>query len=225
MTRTTFILFLIAIIAIAGGSVWYLVSTSRAALDQPAPTGTPAEEVNEGSAIYTNGTYGFSLVYPSDAAVSYEFDPSYHLGTAWRANARAESPGTSIVSIVPYSVESDPAYPRYFNAMVRVGASIDPDDVAACEKAGKDTGEEALADVTINGHTWKAFSFQDAGMMQYASGVSYRTVHEGACIALEKVRTGSSYRDVPSPEDIPDEVLDAEYAKLDAIVQSFSFAR
>lgn len=224
MNRILVILFALAIIGIGGAAAWYLVDSRNEAFG-PVPEAV-LPEPTEGLAIYTNGPYGFTLFYPQAAAVSYEFDPTYHLGTSWRANALPEIPGDPLVSIVPYRVSSENSYPRYFNAMVRVGASKDSKEVARCEQVGMNEGETALPDREINGRTWKAFSFESAGMMQYARGVSYRTVHEDACIALEMVRTGSSYReDAPSERDVADATLDAEYEKLDAIVASFVFVR
>lgn len=226
MNRLTILIFVLAIVAIGGGVVWYLVDSRNDAFGTSSGTATTTPEMHEGLAIYTNGPYGFSLFYPEMATVDYGFEATYHLGTSWRANALPEGTGTPIVEIVPYAVSSEDSYPRYFNAMVRIGASSDPKELARCEEAAEDQGETALPDATIGGRTWKAFSFQDAGMMQYASGVSYRIVSEGKCIAMEKVRTGSSYRDdMRTERDIPDATLDAEYAALDAIVESFTFAR
>ena len=223
MNRLTLIAFVVTLLAIGGGVSWYLLDTSKEVRN--APVVTPPD-LTPGLSIYTNGTYGFSVFYPDDALISYEFDSSYHLGTLWRANALPAGEGVPIVAIVPYQVTNDTAYPRYFNAMVRIGASTNPDEVARCEEVAEEQGETKLPDVTIQGHTWSAFSFQSAGMMQYAEGVSYRTIFEDSCIAMEKVRTGSSYReDAASPNDISDETLAAEYAALDAIVSSFSFAR
>lgn len=225
MNRITLIVFVVLILAIGAGAAWYLVDSRNDAFGTPtqAPVATP--EVHEGLAIYSNGSYGFSVFYPDSAEVSYSFDPSYHLGSAWRANALPEVPGTPIVSIVPYHTESESSYPRYFNAMVRIGASTDPKELARCEKPAKEQGETDLGSVTIGGRDWHSFSFESAGMMQYANGISYRTVFEGKCIALEKVRTGSSYRDEPNASDIPQETLDAEYAALSSIVESVTFAR
>lgn len=225
MQRITILLFVLAIIGIGGGTAWYLTKTSGNSL-MPAPEQAASVPLTESQGIYTNGTYGFAIFYPEAARIEYAFSPDYHLGTQWRAYALPESTGTAILAIIPYSIRSEVSFPRYFNAMVRIGASEDPDEIARCEKPSEDQGEEALSDVSIGGHVWKAFSFEDAGMMQYASGISYRTLHEGRCIAMEQVRTGSSYREgAPSEGDIPEERLAAEYAKLDAIVQSFSFAR
>ncbi len=226
MNRATFILFLILILAIGGGSVWYLMQTREASLVRPEQTSTTTSMLNEGKAIYTNGPYGFMVLYPETSDVGYEFSSAYHLGSSWRANALPESTGIPIVEIVPYSVASDHSYPRYFTALVRVGASEDPKELANCLKATPNQGETALPDVTINDTTFKAFSFQNAGMMQYVSGVSYRVLHEGKCIAVEKIRTGSSYReDAPSTDDVPDSVLDSRYQALDQIIESFKFVR
>lgn len=223
MNRLIFVLFLISIIAIGGSTAWYLIDTRNEAFG-PMPVATSTPQVEEGLAIYTNGSYGFSIFYPQDAEVSYAFDPDYHLGTAWRADALPEAVGTPIVAVIPYATASEDSYPRYFNALVRIGASITEDELSRCEMVGN--GEEELGDITIGGWPWKAFSFESAGMMQYVKGVSYRTVYEGRCIALEKVRTGSSYREeAPSERDIPDAVLNEEYEALSRIVESFSFAR
>lgn len=225
MNRLIFVLFLIGIIAIGGGASWYLVDTRNEAFGPPiVATSTP--QIEEGLAIYSNGPYGFTIFYPQDAEVSYTFDSSYHLGTNWRANALPDAEGAPIVSIIPFRTESENSYPRYFNAMVRIGASIDPAEIERCEVASLEQGETALPDAVIGSTTWKAFAFESAGMMQYANGVSYRTIHEGRCIALEKVRTGSSYReDAPSEKDISEDMLSSEYAALSSIVESFSFAR
>lgn len=225
MNRLVFVLFLVGIIAIGGGAAWYLVDTRNEAFG-PMPIATSTPQIEEGLAIYTNGPYGFSIFYPQTAEVAYTFDASYHLGTNWRANASPDAEGSPVVAIIPYTTSSEDSYPRYFNAMVRVGASLDEEELARCEAVATEQGETVLPDRNIGGRTWKAFAFQSAGMMQYASGVSYRTVYEGRCIALEMVRTGSSYReDAPSERDIPDAVLVQEYEALQAIVESFSFAR
>lgn len=225
MNRAIVILFLFALIAIGGGAAWYLTDSRHDSLARPEPVPAATPEVSEGMAIYTNGIYGFSLFYPEQAEVSYEFATSYHLGSSWRANALPDVPGTPIVAIIPYRTSSEDSYPRSFTALVRIGASQDERELRRCEEADVSAGETALPDREIAGRPWKAFAFESAAMMQYVRGVSYRTVFEGRCIALEQIRTGSTYRDMASERDIPDEVLDAEYEKLAQIVASFSFAR
>lgn len=220
-------IWILAVIVLAGLALaWFMLKTPPVAEDTAqAPVATTSDTLT-GKAIYTNGEYGFSIFYPEVATVENAFSPTYHLNTTWRANALPEATGTPIASILVYSTESDHSYPRYFNAQVRIGASNDPKEIAQCLKPTPNQGETQLADVVMNGTTWKVFSFENAGMMQYAKGVSYRTIHEGSCVALEKIQTGSSYRDDPdSPDDIADEVLQERYGSLDSIVSSFTFAR
>lgn len=224
MNRTLLAL-VVLLVAIAGGVVWYLMSTSKAVLNTP-PVPVAGTDVAPGQAIYTNGRYGFSVVYPETAVVDYAFSPQYHLGSTWRANALVNATGTPIVAFVTYQTESDNSYPRYFVAQVRIGASSDPKELAACEKRTADQGETALPDVSLNGTPFKAFAFENAGMMQYVRGVSYRALLNGSCIAIEKIQTGSSYReDAISPADIPDATLQAAYDALEGIVGSVTFVQ
>ncbi|MBU0750373.1 hypothetical protein KKH15_02550 [Patescibacteria group bacterium] len=196
--------------------------------DMSPQTQIPAQTPGElGTfSIYTNGEYGFSVMYPNSAIIDETFDQAYFLPSVWRMNALPTATGTPVLAIVTFVTESDHSYPRHFSSQVRIGASADPKEVARCEERATEQGEVELPDVTINGTAFKAFSFQDAGMMKYVRGVSYRTVHEGACIAMEAIESGSSYRDDPeSSDDIPDEELQAHYDNLQQVVQSFSFAR
>lgn len=219
-------IWIVAVLIISGVVLaWFIARTPDV---PPSTTGSTSTTTTDlaGRAIYTNGEYGFALMYPETARVEEIFSPQYRAGSAWRVNALADATGTPVLAIIAYSTESDNSYPRHFVAQVRVGASSDPDEVAGCLAPTPNRGETALADKTINGTTWKTFSFGDAGMMQYVSGVSYRVLHEGSCIALEKIRSGSSYQDDPeSPEDITDAELDSRYAGLDHIIESFTFAR
>ncbi len=176
-----------------------------------------------GMAIYTNGEYGFSIFYPQKDEATSSFSAYYHLSDSWRIGALPNATGTPIFSIIGYRTQSENTYPRYFDAEVRIGASTNRRELAACTKVGD--GELPQPDVTMNGTTWKVFASQEAGMMQYAKSLSYRTVHDGKCIALEQVQAGSSYHDDPaSPKDISDADLEQHYSELTPIVQSFSFA-
>jgi hypothetical protein len=204
----------------------YLLTSSR----QGSITSVASSTLSAGSpslaglSIYTNGQYGFSLFYPSTMKAQATFDSQYHLPATWRVNALPNATGTPIVAIVGYTTTSSNSFPRYFETEVRVGASADPSELATCEKPGN--GESSLPDKVINGVSWKAFSLQDAGMMQYLQGISYRTIHDDTCFALEQVETGSSYADdPPSTKDIPQATLDQHYTALVPIIQSFTFAR
>lgn len=177
----------------------------------------------EGQSIYVSGEYGFSVRYPSSAKIEEPFSASYLVNDSWRANA--SDAGTPLIAIIPYEIKSENSYPRSYATLVRIGASTDESAVDNCEKVTADSGETVLTDKTINGTTWKAFSFGDAAMQKYVKGVSYRTVHEGACFAIEQIASGSSYREEESADDIAQEVLDGEFDKLEEVVDTFVFSR
>lgn len=225
MNRTILTLFVLVLIGIAGSTAWYLVTSRGPVTHIPSSTASSTDQF-AGESIYTNGPYGFVMRYPEASVVENAFTSTYHLGSYWRANALPNATGTPVVSVVAFATKSDSHFPRYFYAMVRVGVSDDAREVAQCLKAIPNQGETPLPEVTMGGATWKVFSFSNAGMQQYVKGTSYRTIHEGRCVALEQIATGSSYRDDPaSTEDVPQETLDGAYESLSQIVHSFTFAR
>lgn len=212
---------LLAIIVALGAAVAAFVFLSQDTKPAETPE-APLPDAGDltGMVIYASGMHGFVISYPETAYFDESVAFSRDLANEWALGR----PGFPIVAIVSYTRTSDTSYPRDYAAFVRIGTSEKAGDVAACEKADTSLGEEPLPDREISGVLWKAFSYQDAAMMQYVKGVSYRTVHDGKCYALEKIATGSSYREEPSPDDLTDEALEAEYAKLDAIVGHFMFA-
>ncbi len=208
------------------GIIWWGLHRTHT---EPAATATTtaAESATStpsltGLSIYTNGDYGFIIMYPAADRVQHTFDVTYHLPATWRVNALPNATGTPLVQITHYTTKSDTTFPRYYEAVVRVGASADPKEVASCTTATSD--ETAQPTETIHGTSWHVFSFESAGMSQYAKGISYRTVHDGSCIALEEIAAGASYRDNPSAADIPQATLDTKYSELQPIVHSFAFA-
>ena len=225
MNRLGWTIFGVLVLLVAAIVCGFLFWPHAGAPSAPAAPGDTTETSDlTGRAIYANGEYGFTITYPETASTSDDFSTFYHLAPFYRANGAAEATGTPVFQIIGYATESDHSFPRYYDAMVRIGVSSDAAEVADCTKITPDTGEEALPDAVMNGTTWKVFSFQNAGMMQYLKGVSYRTVHEGKCFVMEKLATGSSYRDDPaSADDVPQATLDKAYADLDQIVQSFAF--
>ena len=226
MNRSVIVVFVLVLLSIAAAAVWYLVDTSSKAGGNTPAIATTTDTVVTGDAIYTNGPYGFVIRYPEAALVENTFSSFYHLGSTWRASALTNATGTPIVSFTLYSTKSDNSYPRYYSALIRIGASTDPKEIAQCLKPVPDQGETALPDVTIGGTTWKAFAFESAGMQQYVKGVSYRVIHEGRCVALEKIAAGSSYRDDPaSARDVADAELQKQYDALERVVQTFTFVR
>lgn len=184
----------------------------------------PAATNNPGWVEYRDDAYGFSIFYPAAVMPETSFKQYYHLSSAWRAMAFGEeSTGTPVVAFPLIRTESDNSYPRYFGAEVRIGVSMNPSDVANCLMAGNGDYDKGVE--IINGIEFHKFEMSDAGMMQYLAGTSYRTIHNGACWAIEQLRAGSSYRDEPTNNDVPEELLNSYYDSLFDIIKTFSFTK
>ena len=220
MQRNTLIILAVLLTLITLGVATYMVTSKQMAV--PAVSG--GSDLR-GKSLFTDGEYGFSIIYPDTFQTDYTFASFYHLPATWRVQALSSTTGTPVLAIISYRTEHDHTYPRYFDAEIRIGASQNPKELARCEHASLEQNEKVLNDVSFGTTTFKAFSFGDAAMMQYLRGVSYRTLHKGTCIAIEQIQTGSSYRDDPaSSDDIRDATLQLKYHALDEVVKTFMFA-
>jgi hypothetical protein len=223
-------IWIIAVLLISGLALaWLIAMTPIPESARIAPVATTTPDLT-GQAIYTNGEYGFLIMYPESARIEETsvglWGSMYPISPTWRVGGDPEGEGDPIISIITYELDRDHAYPLHYYAMVRVGASSDPRELQNCERVTPNRGETALPDETFGNATWKAFAFEDAGMHQYERGVSYRTRRGDACIAIEKIAAGSNYRELaPHPDDIPDAVLAEKYGALDPILHSFMFVR
>jgi len=174
---------------------------------------------------YKNTDYGFTLRYPPNLQPQKNFDTYYFLPDTWRAfNADAENfseTGKAIISIPVFKVEHIKSYPSYYTAELRIGASSNAKDLENCIKNNQDTK-------TINGITFHVFPLDDEGMMQYMHGISYRTIHNNQCFAIEQIETGSKmYTDDDSPNatHVPDSLLKNYYDQVGSIIQTFTFTK
>ena len=148
--------------------------------------------------IYTSGTYGFSFFYPATATVTDQFSnstSSSNSGLLWRENPIAI--GTLISRIAVGGGEA------------RVGTSASAKEVTSCLKPGP--AEQTLGDTSIGSTTWKAFSFDKLGTDAEQHVLSYRTLHDHACFALETFESST-------------DVSTTTQSALNGIVQSFTFA-
>lgn len=173
---------------------------------------------------YTNTIYDFTLKHPSSLSATTTFSTFYHLGNFWQANAGAVSKGVPVMSVPVIHIENETAYPRYFGAEVRVGASSDAASIAGCLKPNPgEPGSKLTA--TFGGATWTVVPLESAGMMQYLQGTSYRTVRNNTCFVLEELETGSRYREKADSADIPEERLRQYVNEVRQIAQTFQFTR
>lgn len=145
--------------------------------------------------IHANGEYGFSIQYPAAANV----EDSFGEGSApsWRAHASA--PGTLIARFTTAGGE------------VRVGASDDPRAITNCTEAA--ASESSRDPQEFGNATWSVFRFDELGTDNERRVVSYRTIREGRCYALETF------------EPIAGAATAAPTEHVEYIVRSFTFAR
>lgn len=169
---------------------------------------------------YVDEEHGFSFSYPEGLRVRKGFDESHHLTRQWRAMATPDQKGAAIVSVPIVRITSEKGYPRYYDVDFRVGLST-----GGAAAGSPKNGERSIGKIEINGQSFDQYEFSDAAMMQYVSGISYRTLHNGQYFALEQIRSGSNYRDEKSANDRPQKELDSLYFIAGKIVKTFKFLR
>ena len=173
--------------------------------------------------FYTNDQYGFMFYYPKNSVVTNNFRAFYNMPVSWMVQSSSKG-GVPVISVVNARMEHETSYPREFNAETRIGVSTDPGDVATCLK-NTDQPDQTGWKETINDIEYMVYPIQDAAMMHYLEGMSYRTVHNNTCYAIEQVKTGSSYHEEKSADDIPDTKLDSLYNELKSVIETFDFTK
>jgi hypothetical protein len=171
---------------------------------------------------HTDERYGFSISYPKIIKSETIFQKYYFLTDLWMAGAQTDSTGIPLLSIPLYRVSNDKSYPRYWDVEVRIGVTTDSNELQTFLSKSAFTNAPPEQKI-INGVTFYKFPIQDAGMMQFVAGFSYRTIHNGVGYAIEQIKTGSNYREDKSPKDISDKILDDYFNQTNAIVNSFQF--
>ncbi len=238
----------VLIVIIIGSIIWYRfgnvsqvvtpTSTSTPTTitppqNNPTPsesTGTkpsvPSKTSYAGYNTNSNAVYGFSVKYPKTATSDSNFRLFYNVGNAWRVNAVAPYQGTPVIAFTIHEENNDvpnnKKYPLFFTTQVRISVTKDTKNCYV-----KDAGyvDQKVTNVTINGTTWKRFDFEDAGMMKYLRGQSYRTIRGNTCYVMERILAGSIYRDETMTTKTSDPELEAHYAQTLSVVNSFTFTR
>ncbi len=122
----------------------------------------------------------------------------------WRLAWGESDPGAGrlIVSAQGTSGSGDG---RLMQGGVRIGVSDDAGAIGNCLTFGLGEGARTLPDREIDGVAFQATANGDAGMSQQLDATSYRAVHNGQCIAIDRY-TYASPRPIPegapNPEDI-----------------------
>lgn len=194
MTRFGWLVVFLFVLIVALVTAFYMLGR-RAAAPLPTITATSSPVVDPSAyAIYSSGTYGFTFFYPADARLSDSFTAA-STTLPWRENAIAT--GTLIVTIGTHEGDA------------RIGMSTAKKEVSACTSLG--VAEKPGQSLVIGSTTWTAFVFDHIGTDNPSRTVSYRTLHDAACYALETTE--------------PLQVLaTSTLSAPDAIIRSFTFA-
>ncbi len=154
---------------------------------------------------------GFNIAYPLDFDTqdNYSATPS----TDWRLNANA--PGVKYFTLtVPRAFEPQT---NFVDATLTVGASQDSAAIASCltpDQLGEPT--TAALSATINGIAFTIFKFNGAGAGNYYETTSYRTLHAGACYAVEYTVHSGQIANYPSSYNL--QPFDG--SKIDSLMQN-----
>ncbi len=192
---------------------------------KPTSTGSTG---TAGFSTYTNSEYHFTIKYPTYSKVKSTFSTFHELGNNWRLYPGAAVQGKPIASFTIFSIDQGTTptgkqtYPLYYVSEVRIGTSA---NVKECYTPDSGYTNQKIANVVINGTTFKKFSTSDAGMMKYVQTESYRTIKNNVCLVIEQIKNGSIYRDENMTIGTTDEMLNTYYQTGAAVVKSFTFTR
>ncbi len=182
---------------------------------------------NDGLSGYANSEYNFTLRYPPTVVPQNYFTTFYLLASNWRLNAGQANQGKAIVAFPVYRIDrgdgvAGKPYPLFYVAELRVGISPNTKE---CYATDAGYTNQKITNVTINGVVFKRFSFQDAVMMKYVQGESYRTIHNNMCYVLEQIKSGSNYKDETMKPGLTDAELNKYYNTAGSIVNTFKFTK
>jgi hypothetical protein len=123
----------------------------------------------------------FSIAYPLGFTVEDNYNST--ASTDWRLNAGNTNGVKAVTITVPSLFEPQT---NLADSMLTVGYSANASAVSQCLVADPSGGpSEATSTAVINGISFTVFQSSDAGAGNYYQTTSYRTVHNGACYAIE----------------------------------------
>ncbi|MBB6182806.1 hypothetical protein [Oleiagrimonas soli] len=170
---------------------------------------------NASLAHFRSSAFGFRLDYPKGMLEQRSFTGGYISNDAWKAYASPDSKGTPVVALIL------PGSDDVSRAALRIGASRDPQSVNDCLKAPS-TARGASGTRSIHGARFTYFEAGDAAMNHYMHTHSYRLVHDGACIAIDLMVTGTNPQ-VYDPPRKPPFTQDDAFARLQQALRGFHF--
>ncbi|HEX5961655.1 MAG TPA: hypothetical protein VFY97_10485 [Rhodanobacteraceae bacterium] len=197
----------------SGGAGRSPAASAEASPDSPGSAARPAA----GRSI-TSADWGFSIGVPAGWAVRHGFHPSYLANAAWKTFAGSDSQGKPVLSLVM------PGSNRISDAEIRIGASRAANEVRHCTTPPSAARAGSTATQPINGATFATFDARDAAMSHHLHVRAYRSVHDGACYAIDLLVFGADPEVYDPPATPP--FSDAQaFRQMQDVLQTFRFTR
>lgn len=190
------------------------------------PSPTLPKTINTYPSSYANSEYNFDIRFPSYVKAQNYFATFHSLSSNWRLNPAYTNQGKAVISLSIFKIDqgslatTKSTYPLYFTAEVRIGVSS---NVQECYII--DAGYRADGATTINGTTFKKYSYSDTVSTNYTIGESYRTIHNNKCFVLEQIKSGSNLRTIDMAMGTTDDTLNAYYNVGEPIIKTFKFTK
>jgi hypothetical protein len=178
----------------------------------------PTAERSAASATRTfeSTIYGFAITYPAGLEATSTFEGSYLESGGWKASAGPdEGEGTPVLALVM------PGSDQITAGALRIGQSREAAGLASCTEVPAAFADSAGRTV-IDGTAFTIFDGRDAAMSHHLATKSYRTVHDGACYAIDVIVTGTS-PEVYDPPAIPPFTQAEAFAVLTPVMEGFRF--
>jgi len=170
---------------------------------------------------FTSETFGFTIDYPADFKIKQHFDDNYFInGSSWKVFAGQNEQGSPVLALVLKGSND------ITRGELHIGISRDPQSI----RTWLQPPPGYLPPTQLSVHTklgdadFTTFELNDAGMSHRLDAHSYRTVHAGACYAIDLLVTGTS-PDVYDPPRTPPFSDAYALKRLQQAVQDFSFTR
>jgi hypothetical protein len=208
----------LTLVAVAGCSRRQRTGSERADAPRlPAATLPPAVNAAGNPTLrFASLHWGFSIDQPAGWQVRRDFRGGYLASDTWKTYAAPGSHGTPVIALTV------PGSNHVTAAEIRIGASRSPEEVARCTKPPDAARAGGIGQATINGIRFTRFDAGDAAMSHYLDVRSYRTVHDGACYAIDLVVYGTN-PEVYSPRATPPFTRQQAFAQMQRVLQDFRF--
>jgi len=170
---------------------------------------------SKGNNMFIDSGKTFSFVYPSSLDLMGG-DVGYT--QSWREEATSSGLVLAVVTTPSNYLPKT----NFGDAKFTVGTSADLDAVSSCLTDPQDNMTKS-SKVTINGVTYTKLTFSDAGAGNIYDTVSYRTVRDNQCYAIEYTIHSSNIGNYSPDQGITQFDQQKVQQTFDQIAQSFTF--